>query len=143
MTPDSDHRTWDEIITANAILWLRRKAAAQRVMMKPYYLSTLAEEMIPFLYSREEREAKTFNRVAAIERIQKTTNRYLGFSRLRKLPWRLDYLEAFCGAVGVPLHDLMNPETRLSEADQARLDELTAGVPWLQKLAGKNRRTGP
>jgi len=124
-------RTLDEIITENALLLLRRRIASRRVERKPYYLNTLAAEMVPFMIPAAEREQPGWNRQTAVDRISHTVARYLGLAKTGKLSWRVDYLEGFYQAMGVTLHEMTAPEIALDDEDRAVLEGVSAYASWV------------
>lgn len=127
----ADFRTLDEIITANALLLLKRRVAARRVERKPYYLNTLAEEMVPHMVPPEEREAPGWNKQTAVDRISHTVARYLGLGKSSKVAWRVDYLEGFYHAMGVTLHEMTAPENGLDDAEHALLESMSQHASWI------------
>lgn len=129
----------DELVTDNAVLWLKRRIAAYRVQQRDYTLWTLAAEMLPHLHPPEERTGKE-NLTNIQARIRLTVGGYLGFETRKgkvKAPWRLDYLEAFCAAIEVRPQALLAPRPTLTPAELQFLDEVAAQTPWLSRLARK------
>lgn len=132
-------RTLDETVTANALLWLRRRVASHKVLGREYFIGTLATEMAPFLFSLEERQAEGFRPIPVVSGVARQVRVYLGLHRTRpKQPWRLDYLDAFCGAMKVTIHDLLVTSSGLSGEDLRLLESMDIHAPWL--AAGKTRK---
>lgn len=126
----ADRRTLDEIITDNAHLLLKRRIVARRIERQPYYLNTLAAEMVPFMWSAEERASEGFAMSAAIDRIVHTLPRYLGIAKSPKLAWRVDYLEGFFLAMGVPLSAMTDPDGAPDEVERSLLERMMEGAEW-------------
>lgn len=133
-------RTLDQIVTENALLWLRRRIAARKVERKPYHLLTLAEEMRPFLVEEKAERAPNMTEIGEVDHVARTVSRYLGLSRRDKRTWSLDYLEAFCHAIGIPVAELFVPTPKLDERERIYIEELTDDAKWAQPPDRKSRR---
>lgn len=126
----ADHRTLDEIITENAHLLLKRRIVARRIERQSYYLNTLAAEMVPFMWTAEERASPEFVLSAAVDRIIHTLPGYLGIAKGPKVAWRVDYLEGFQLAMGVPLSAMIDPEVKTDDVERALLERMMEGADW-------------
>lgn len=128
-----DTRTLDQIITDNAHLWLRRRVAARRVEHEEYTLRRLAAEMMPHMVSAEEREKPDFDAYTASDRIMRTVRTYLGLGRSRgaRMPWRADYIDGFCKAMGKDYADIVNRSIALNAEDRDTLDSMHRFARWL------------
>lgn len=119
-------RSLDEIITENALVWVRRRVAIGKLRGESYGLSDLAKDMLPHIGPDPEEPSR-----GAIDRIRHVITGYLGLNKKSKTVWRIDYLEGFCAAMGLPVREILVPLPALSEADERILRELTAHARWL------------
>lgn len=120
-------KSLDQIVTDSALLWVRRRIAARALESKPYTLVTLAQEMAAHFETREPTPPEWH---VLVDRVQQTVGRYLGISRRGKATWRLDYLEAFCRAMGVPVSELVEPSGQLSDEDMETIARYTRDATW-------------
>jgi hypothetical protein len=129
MSEPADQRTLDQIITENALFLIRRRVAGRIFESRPYYLHTLAEEMAP--YMKDVSMGDSPNTLSEIDRISKSIARYLGLARSAKISWRVDFVDGFCKAMGVPLSDLTSPTPQIDDRRRAQIEEVTESVAWL------------
>jgi len=137
-----EFRPLDEIVTDNARLWLRRRVAAERVMRKTYSLEQLAEEMLGHVDLEPDTKEYGGRIVAKVDTVGRAVERFLGLSRRGKMPWRLDYLDAFAKAMGISINVLMDPESKLGEEELALLEGVSQYAPWLIPHSDKKSRIG-
>lgn len=142
-SPD-ERPSLDQIATENALLWLRRRVAARVLERKPYYLHTLAEELLEHVVARQDLESPEFSRVVAIDKVGRTVARCLGINRRQpKIAWRLDYLEGFANVMGVDVFQMLTPQPQLAPDDHDLLWKLTGSVRWIVPVSGTKSKPEP
>ncbi len=134
----SETRTLDEVLSDNAILWLKRRVAARRVEKREYTLWTLAGEMVPFMVPAEDRARPGYHPRIDQDRIRKAMANHLGCSG-KKMPWSMDYVDAFCRALGIRIQALFVHEPGLTEDELELLHSMEQHAPWLSWKSGKKR----
>lgn len=143
MQTTEEDRSLDEIVTENAILWLKRRIASRRVERKPYTLAILGEEMLACMKRGIPSRSYRGFEVPAADHVARTVQRHLGLTKGEKSAWRLDYLEAFYLAMGITLQELTEPVSKLEPKELALLDELTEDVRWIVPPAQKKTTNEP
>lgn len=128
MGNSDDDRSLDEIITDNAHFLIKRRIVARRVERKPYFLNTLAAEMIPYMIPDEVRGSPEFVMNMAIDRISQSMKRYLGLGD--KIAWRMDYLEGFIHAMGVPITEILDGQSAPTDMERELLEQMMGDAEW-------------